>query len=222
MSRDNGDRRSDAPDGITPQLATALTLLRRAKEAAAQLRLDSWQFALGIRELLAVGLTGTEVRWLLAQRLAEHARERVRAGDARRHFRRIENLTLPPQTCLVLTAEGERWLKRWEARQGPSATGPPPAQPVWDCQQRRLWYRERLVKWYRAPAASQEAILAAFQEEGWPPLITDPLRPVPGHDSHERLHEGVKGLNRGQVERLLIFRRDGTGEGVTWQARQGQ
>ena len=49
-----------------------------------------------------------------------------------------------------------------------------------------------------------------------------PLRPVPGRDPQERLHEGVKGLNRGQVERLLVFRRDGTGEGVTWQARQGQ
>jgi hypothetical protein len=78
------------------------------------------------------------------------------------------------------------------------------------------------VKWYRAPAASQETILAAFQEDGWPGRIDDPLPWVDGLGPQERLHEAVKGLNRGQLARLLEFRRDGTGEGVTWLAREGQ
>jgi hypothetical protein len=210
------------PGAATPQLAVALTLLRRAKEAAAHLRLDPWQLALGIRELLAVGLSGTDIRCLLARGLAAHAREHSPPGARRRSFCPIENLTLPPQTCLILTDAGERLLKRWESRPGATAAGASPATPIWDGGPHQLWYRGRLVKWYRAPAVSQEAILAAFQEEGWPLRIIDPLRQIHGLDPRERLHEGVKGLNRGQVERLLVFRRDGTGEGVTWRAREGQ
>jgi hypothetical protein len=95
----------------------------------------------------------------------------------------------------------------------PSGKGP---RPRWEPGPRRLWFGGQLVKWIRQPAKSQEAILAAFEEEGWPRRIDDPLPPVEGRDSLERLHEAVKGLNRSQVTRLLEFRRDGTGEGVEW------
>jgi len=50
----------------------------------------------------------------------------------------------------------------------------------------------QLLKWHRAPAASQEAILAVFQEDGWPPRIDDPLGRGDGHDPRERLREAVK------------------------------
>ena len=38
-------------------------------------------------------------------------------------------------------------------------------------------YRDEIVKRYRVPAPNQELILAAFEEEGWPQLIDDPLPP---------------------------------------------
>jgi hypothetical protein len=47
------------------------------------------------------------------------------------------------------------------------------------------------------PAASRETILGAFQEENRPPRMDDLLGQVNGLDLHERLHEAVKGLNRG-------------------------
>src|SRR4051794_7317407 len=60
MPRELGEPQTPIPGAATPQLVAALTLLRRAKQAAAHLRLDPWQLALGIRELLAAGLSGTD------------------------------------------------------------------------------------------------------------------------------------------------------------------
>jgi hypothetical protein len=219
-------------DTIPAEVFEALLILRRAREIARELQTDPWEFAVGIAELLAVGLSGTVVRWLVARGLIEHALERLAPGRASRTFRRMRNLALSPRTCLVLTAEGQRLLESWEARQREMAARADPngavasalraAVPHWDSEQRQLWYRDRLVKLYRTPAASQETILAAFEEEGWPPRIDDPLGQEYGQDPQERLHEAVKGLNRGQVQRLLEFHRDGSGEGVTWRAREGQ
>src|SRR5690349_14829830 len=66
---------------LPPPLLAALTLLRQAQRAALELHHDPWEFAVGLPELVAVGLTGTEVRWLLASGLAEHALERVRPSQ---------------------------------------------------------------------------------------------------------------------------------------------
>jgi hypothetical protein len=222
MRPDPDEPVAEGVDCIPPQIITALVLLRRACEVARQLRLDSWQFAVGLPELLALGLNGTEVRWLLACGLVEHALERVNPETKSRSFRRMANLALTARTCLVLTPAGERLLERWEARQVPAANGSTLVIPHWDGERRQLWYREQLVKWYRARALSQETILAAFEEEGWPPRIDDPLGRGNGCDPRVRLHEAVKGLNRGQMRRLLVFRRDGSGEGVTWAERRGQ
>jgi hypothetical protein len=88
--------------------------------------------------------------------------------------------------------------------------------PHWQSARRELrWVRE-LVKRYRLPAPNQEMILGALEEEGWPPRIDDPLPRHPGQDSAQRLHDTIKALNRHQVNRLLVFERDGTGEGVQW------
>ena len=150
--------------------------------------------------------------------MAEHALERIRPTGGRRSFRKIANLALTPRSCFVITEAGLRLLGASDVRTAVPA-GPVPALPRWDGGRRQLWYAEALVKWYRVPAACQETILAAFQEDGWPPRIDDPLGQVNGYDPHERLHEAVKGLNRGQVQPLLMFRRDGTGEGVAWEGR---
>jgi hypothetical protein len=58
-------------------------------------------------------------------------------------------------------------------------------------------------------------ILKAFQEEGWPVRIDDPLPFQKGIDSKSRLRDTVKALNRSQ--QVLRFHLDGTGEGVRWE-----
>ena len=89
--------------------------------------------------------------------------------------------------------------------------------PVWDPLRREFQVGDRVVKRFRLPSANQETLLMAFQEEGWPPRIDDPLPPRPNQDPKMRLHNAIKGLNRHQKHRLVRFMGDGTGEGVLWE-----
>lgn len=91
------------------------------------------------------------------------------------------------------------------------------AVPTWDKERRELRVNEKLVKHFRWPAVNQETILAAFDEEGWPPRIDDPLPPLPEQDSKRRLHDTIKCMNKNQHQNLIQFHGDGTGEGVTWE-----
>src|SRR5262245_50015043 len=47
--------------------------------------------------------------------------------------------------------------------------------PRYDEARRQLWLDGVLVKAFRQPAASQMAVLAAFEAAGWPGVIDDPL-----------------------------------------------
>ena len=75
---------------------------------------------------------------------------------------------------------------------------------------------EHVVKQFRVPSPNQEAILDAFQEEGWPTFVDDPLSPVPGQSAKRRLRDTIKGLNANQAAAVIRFHGDGTGQRVTW------
>lgn len=94
-----------------------------------------------------------------------------------------------------------------------------PELPCWDGALRQLRWAGQLVKEFRVPAANQEAILTALEEEGWPPYLDDPLPPTNDIDPKARLHDAIKNLNRKQINRLLCFRGNGNGEGVLWSHR---
>jgi hypothetical protein len=57
------------------------------------------------------------------------------------------------------------------------------ARPRWDQAARILWYRGRIVKCFGRPSPNVELIFAAFEEQGWPPCIDDPLPTVSGLQS---------------------------------------
>jgi hypothetical protein len=61
----------------------------------------------------------------------------------------------------------------------------------------------------------------AFEEDGWPPRIDDPLPQKLNQDPKSRLHDTIKCLNRNHRKRLIRFSGDGTGEGVVWTAVSG-
>ncbi|MEQ8791702.1 MAG: hypothetical protein RIC55_35895 [Pirellulaceae bacterium] len=91
--------------------------------------------------------------------------------------------------------------------------------PVWDRQSRTLCYRGEVIRTYKTDnAASQFPILEAFQLEGWPEHILNPLgigrKDAPGKD---RLREALKALNSGISKGIISFHGDGTGDGVRWQ-----
>ena len=88
--------------------------------------------------------------------------------------------------------------------------------PTWNSERRELRLGGIVVKRFRQPAKNQETILAAFQEEGWPSRIDDPL---PGGDNgaaQDHLHDAIRRLNQ-QKKRLIRFLSDGTGKGILWE-----
>jgi hypothetical protein len=89
-------------------------------------------------------------------------------------------------------------------------------KPFWDDELKRLWLGNALVKEYHRPATNQRSILAAFQEENWPPRIDDPLPPFRAIDPKDRLHDTISALNRKQKRALIRFSGDGSGRGVRW------
>ncbi len=93
-----------------------------------------------------------------------------------------------------------------------------PLKPVWDPAHRELRYNGLIVKRYRVPAANQAAILDAFQEDGWPEFIDDPISPERGIDPKDRLKVTIKSLNRNQVHHLIRFHGNGNGLQVYWEA----
>jgi hypothetical protein len=89
--------------------------------------------------------------------------------------------------------------------------------PNWGAEKRVLWFNGQVVKRFKWHAVNQEAILAAFDEEGWPCRIDDPLPPHPEQDPKRRLSDTIKCLNRKHFNRLIRFRGDGTGTGIVWE-----
>ena len=73
------------------------------------------------------------------------------------------------------------------------------------------------VKQFKVPAENQSRILVAFEEEGWPVHILDPLPPHSELDPNRRLHDTINSLNRHQKHPLLRFLGNGSGQGIRWE-----
>ena len=137
-------------------------------------------------------------------------------------------MRLSERSCFVLTEKGALDARHVCPGKAPERTklpGNPDGNrpdadgktvPRWDGRCRELRVQDRVVKQFNVPARNQELILAAFEELGWPPHVDDPLPPLPGVDSKQRLHDTINRLNRNQKHRLLHFRGDGWGQGIRW------
>lgn len=91
------------------------------------------------------------------------------------------------------------------------------SKPCWDSRRRELSLDGMVIKRFRVPAQVQELILCAFEEEGWPEYIDDPLPVRKDVDPHARLHDAIHRLNRCQINRLLRFKGNGDGTAVSWE-----
>lgn len=211
---------------LTPLHCRALRLLSEAWLAACSEGRDVWQFAVEISQLRAVGLNFTDLRLLLCWDYLQHAQERTTARTSQRVFQPLKALALPRRTCFVLTAKGreavlefctDSALEEDASTAGPTATlHSILAAPRWDGKVSQLWWGKHLVKEFRRPAVNQELVLAALEEEGWPPRIDDPLPPTDYIDPKVRLHDTIKALNHHHLHRIIQFCGDGKGRGIQW------
>jgi hypothetical protein len=206
----------------------------RAFEYAQDLRTNIWDFAVELSWLRRLKVTNSDLRWLVGARLVDHAIETTSSGDADRSFKSSSRLLFTKRTCFVLTSKGavlsrslwgadEERIERRPAPFRPDPTllsiapSPECVTPKWDRDRQELRVGARVVKRFRVPAASQEAILAAFEEESWPPRIDDPLPPRSDQSPKRRLQETIKSLNRNQRHSLIRFSGDGNAQGVLWE-----
>jgi hypothetical protein len=219
---------------LTPTIRSAIWLLKDAADCADELQRDRWEFSVELSALHRLGLSVNECRWLLATGLAKHACETTSSHAVRRIFQPCANLSFPKRTCLVISERGlacATTVLRGERRSAASShrtpasprhvtsdeDGAQPRTPTWDPDRQQLRVGKKIVKEFKVPAANQEAILAAFQEDGWVPRIDDPLPPSQNQDSKRRLHDTINSLNRSQRHPLVRFLGDGKGEGIRWE-----
>ena len=73
------------------------------------------------------------------------------------------------------------------------------------------------MKKYRVPSVCQQAVLSAFEEEGWPAAIDDPLPPQIEQDPKRRLRDTIKSLNTNQTNAHLAFPRRRKRLRVLWE-----
>src|SRR5262245_37610918 len=121
----------------------------------------------------------------------------------------------PPRAKLLTPAEAVNWLKA-------NGHAPPKEMlhqagllltsvcvtPRWDAALHELWFCNLLVKRYRQKADNQKAVLAAFEEQGWPKKIDDPIPGKRGFSAEKRLADTVAALNKHQISPCLKFTLD--------------
>jgi hypothetical protein len=220
---------------IPTRVRAALTLLLESHEYAEDLAADLWDFAVELHTMRDLGLTNSDLRWLVGKQLVDHAREITLPGEPHRAFRNGNPLALSDGTCFVLSKRGVAFAQKIGTREGatpgrktrsqverhsPRAESSPrevEPTPKWDRDRQELRFGGQIVKQFKVPAANQETILAAFEEENWPPRIDDPLPPQPDQDPKRRLHDTINSLNRNQKQPLIRFLGDGSGRGIRWE-----
>jgi hypothetical protein len=208
---------------IDDNLRAGLDLLAQAFAYARDAGANRWDFALEIDTLHKTGLTISDIRWLVAKKFAEHGQERSVYGGLHRSFRRGDGFFFDHSTCVVLTPSGAAFVERFlRAPRDQSSSIDALKKPCWNRGRRELCLHGMLVKRYRVPARNQQLILAAFEDDGWPERIDDPLPVSRDIDPRTRLHDAVNRLNSCQINRLLRFRGNGAGTGVSWELRRSK
>jgi hypothetical protein len=216
-------------DLVSLEVQSALHLLQKSNAYAEDVGQDIWQFATEIGLLRKLGLSDSAMRWLLCRGEVLHADEITKICDSRRSFRALGMFTLTPTTCFIskpLNHTGQRFssfggqisIESCDCFPTPE---PQKLTPFWDDIRHELLLGERVVKRFKHKSRNQEAILATFQEDGWPYRVFDPLSPIPDCDPKRRLNDTIKGLNHHQENALIRFRGDGTGEAVIWELTAG-
>lgn len=229
----------DGPASCRGAIAQALDSLLHAADFARLADRPLWDFATELSELQHLSLNRSAIRWLVLEGLAEMAIEEplnsldtavAESPSSSRTFRPVQTMAETNGLCFVLTENGVRLARELASvlpehsgvrvsSRSPGEDSSPQlvSKPTWIAAIRELRVEQTLVKRFRSQAPTQEVVLAAFEEEGWPRRIDDPLAPRPFVDSKHRLRSTIQALNRSHDVKLIRFRADGSGEGIVWE-----
>ena len=218
---------------LTARLEAGLSACFEAFTYAEDLNRDFWDFAVEYSTLRELSLSRSDLRWLVGKGLLDCAIETSLPGDSERSFQRTLRPLFSKKTCFTLTNCGVELSRRLYGRSSSRerfhvrpaeadisqalSSGVKLPQPQWDRDRQTLRIGQVVVKQFKVPAANQETVLAAFEEEAWPPRIDDPLPPHREQSPKRRLQETIKSLNRNQKQLLIRFIGDGSGTGVRWE-----
>jgi hypothetical protein len=208
MREDFGMKRSlQKKPGKTrhPDSEEVLLLLSEALAAAREAKMDRWQFALELSVFMQGAIDFTALRELLCDRAIEHGIETTKLAARKRTFSRLRSLAIPPGSCFVLCDQTPISMSTTNSAE----------VPVWDANARTLTYRNEIIKRFRVPAKSQERVLAAFQSQGWPEYIENPLN-IDAKGSKHGLHNTINSLNRHRQCAAIQFVGNGNGTHIGW------
>ena len=226
---------------IPKTIPAAVAILAEAYDYATSLNENVWQFALELPNLCLAGVSINDLRWLACNNYIEQGEELEPDSRGRRVFRSYQGLGFTQSSCFVLTQAGIEFagqvqnsdadmqrritntgdLARLHLASAPEdgETIEDATLPHWDQDRRELRHMGTVVKQFRKPSPNQVMVLQAFEEEGWPTRVDDPLPPVSELDPKRRLHDTIKSLNRHQKAKTIRFLGDGQGEGIIWEPR---
>jgi hypothetical protein len=118
----------------------------------------------------------------------------------------------PAGACVVLTPAG------MVLAAGLLGTAPGPREtPRYDRFKRAFSFQGVVVKQFKRKAPNQETILLAFEEQGWPEEIDNPLPPDEFTAPAVQLHDTLKSLTNDQDPCTLGFLMTSGGTRVRWQ-----
>jgi hypothetical protein len=210
-----------------PGLINLLDAVHFAKDSAR----PPWQFAIATESLYARGFTDNDLRWFFLKGYIEIAVEIGKPSFILpRRFRAVGFRSGRGRHCVILTDAGLALAERLcrsassmatAAILPPNRKSPRSKNPRWDPAARTLWLGSKLIKHLTVPAANQELILAAFEEQHWPSCIDNPLPPANGIDAKRQLHDTINRLNHSHKRPLIRFTGNGKGLGICWRRAGG-
>jgi hypothetical protein len=197
-----------------------LQALSVAQHYAADIERPASDFAIEIQSLRKVGLSNSDLRWLICKGYVQHFIDQTRSDQPGRSVVRTESLRLVPASCFVLTPAGIAIAESYDMHPARNCRGQDltavPDVPTWDSTTRVLRLGPDVVAIFDSRAPAQEQILAAFEEERWPVRIDDPLTPNGEGDHKTRLNKAIHRLNKHVNSPHIHFCADGSGQGICW------
>jgi len=94
-------------------------------------------------------------------------------------------------------------------------------RPHWDIRRHTLWLGRRVLKHFKHQAPYEEAVLAAFEAQDWPPVIEAGTLERGLFKTKAKLRDTIRNLKRG-VRPLLHFFQEGSGSRIGWVPGDGK